>query len=326
MEAACRSPLVAAINAGWRLPMIERLLELGADVNGLGHWGRTPLVQAADRGARDIVAFLLSRGADLKATTTHGMTPLTVALSGESLEVARDLVLAGAEHDLADVAAIGDSALVEQVLQSGASVNEPGARGERPLCAAAKRGHGNVVKILLDNGADPNGSGGGDVPLYLACREPSLRVMELLLDAGADPNGCGGSGSRGETPLHYLGYAACEDKRGVLEAVQLLLRRGADATMCDNDGVDAIGRMKFWRRHDLARLMATHVAQLSEAKVDTLITLDAVGERLSVDLEFVQQLVKEGRLEAVELKKDVVRVSEASLRRYVNGLKKVGRG
>ena len=55
-----------------------------------------------------------------------------------------------------------------------------------------------------------------------------------------------------------------------------------------------------------------------------LITLDAVGQRLSVDLEFVQRLVKEGRLEAVELKKDIVRVSEASLRRYVNGLKRIG--
>ena len=84
--------------------------------------------------------------------------------------------------------------------------------------------------------------------------------------------------------------------------------------------------MKFWHRYDLARLMETHVAQLSEAKVDTLITLDAVAGRLSVDLDFVQQLLKEGRLEAVELKSDMVRVSEASLRRYVNGLKKVGRG
>jgi ankyrin repeat protein len=121
-----------------------------------------------------------------------------------------------------------------------------------------------------------------------------------------------------------LGYAAHNNERSVLEAVQLLLRRGADPKICDNDGVDAIGRMKFWNRHDLARLMETHVAQLSEAKVDALITLDAVGQRLSVDLEFVQQLVKEGRLEAVELKKDVVRVSEASLRRYVNGLKRVG--
>ena len=111
---------------------------------------------------------------------------------------------------------------------------------------------------------------------------------------------------------------------GVMEALQLLLRRGADPKICDNDGVDAIGRTKFWHRHDLARLMETHVAQMSEARVDTLITLDAVGQRLSVELEFVQQLVKEGRLEAVELKKDMLRVSEASLRRYVNGLKKVG--
>jgi len=51
-------------------------------------------------------------------------------------------------------------------------------------------------------------------------------MIELLLDSGADPNGCGGSGSRGETPLHHLGYAAYENERGVMEAVQLLLRRG----------------------------------------------------------------------------------------------------
>jgi len=306
--------------------MIKRLVALGADVNGLGQWGRTPLFEAASCGARDNLAFLVSQGADLKATTGYGMTPLSVALSGENLEVARDLILAGVEYDLADLAAIGDSVLVEQALKGGASVNELGARGDRALCAAAKRGHGKVVKILLDNGADPNGSGDGGVPLYLACRHPSLRTIELLLDAGADPNGCGGSGSRAETPLHHLGYAAYENERGVMEAVQLLLRRGADPTICDNDGVDSIGRMKFWHRYDLARLMETHVAQLSEAKVDTLITLDAVAGRLSVDLDFVQQLLKEGRLEAVELKSDMVRVSEASLRRYVNGLKKVGRG
>jgi hypothetical protein len=77
-----------------------------------------------------------------------------------------------------------------------------------------------------------------------------------------------------------------------MEAVQLLLRRGADPKICDNDGVDATGRMKFWHRHDLARLMETHVAQFSEARVDKLIRLDAVGQRQSVDLEFVQQLVK----------------------------------
>ena len=57
-----------------------------------------------------------------------------------------------------------------------------------------------------------------------------------------------------------------------------------------------------------------------------LAALEAVSQRLSVDLDFVQQLVKDGRLEAVELKKDMVRVSEASLRRYVKGLKKVWRG
>jgi uncharacterized protein len=113
-EEGYRSPLVAAISTGWRLPMIERLVGLGADVNGQGEWGRTPLVAAASRGDRDILGFLLSHGADWRSTAGHSMTPLSVALSGENLGVTRDLVLAGAEHDLVDVAAIGDSGLVEQ--------------------------------------------------------------------------------------------------------------------------------------------------------------------------------------------------------------------
>lgn len=48
--------------------------------------------------------------------------------------------------------------------------------------------------------------------------------------------------------------------------------------------MDVIERMRFWGRPDLARLMETHVAQLSEMTVDVLMTLDAVGQKLSVDL------------------------------------------
>lgn len=42
----------------------------------------------------------------------------------------------------------------------------------------------------------------------------------MLVDYGADPNGCGGIGSRGVMPLHHLGYAGYNDKRGVKEAVE----------------------------------------------------------------------------------------------------------
>ncbi len=106
-----------------------------------------------------------------------------------SFQVRGDLIAAGVEHDLADLAAIGDPALVERALKDGADANERDADGERALCAAAKRGHGNIVKMLLDNGADPNASGNGDVPLYVACGNPRLSIVELLLDAGTDPNG-----------------------------------------------------------------------------------------------------------------------------------------
>lgn len=132
-ESVGQSPLAVAIKAGWKLPMIQQLVELGADVNGVGRYGHTPLMEAARRDVGDIVAFLLSRGADLRAQTSDGVTALSEAIREENWEVAKNLVLAGAECDLVDVAAIGDSTLVERELQAGADVNEPDGDGERAL-------------------------------------------------------------------------------------------------------------------------------------------------------------------------------------------------
>jgi len=44
-----------------------------------------------------------------------------------------------------------------------------------------------LVKILIDSGADPNKSFGheGDTPLILACRYSTEGVVKLLIDNGA---------------------------------------------------------------------------------------------------------------------------------------------
>eukprot|EP00053_Salpingoeca_punica_P000389 m.28481 g.28481 ORF g.28481 m.28481 type:complete len:152 (-) comp10282_c0_seq1:253-708(-) len=78
----------------------------------------------------------------------------------------------------------GDVAVVEQYLQQGVSVNAKDHTGYSPLSAAVSYSHFDLVKLLLERGADPNiCDNDGDSPLHL-CED--VAVAKLLLAAGAD--------------------------------------------------------------------------------------------------------------------------------------------
>lgn len=60
-------------------PMVQFLLEKGADPNGKDRWQSTPLETAAKRGYPEIVKLLLEYGADPKAEDLNGDTALDIA-------------------------------------------------------------------------------------------------------------------------------------------------------------------------------------------------------------------------------------------------------
>ena len=74
--------------------------------------------------------------------------------------MARHLLDRGADYSITVAAALGDETRVKDLL-GGSSVKRPTrseACGKRPLSAAAERGHGHIVRLLLQTGADPNPS------------------------------------------------------------------------------------------------------------------------------------------------------------------------
>ena len=102
-----------------------------------------------------------------------------------------------------------------------------------PLHAASRRNNWQVVKALLDNGADPNlASGDGATPLMLAADKSALNAMhELLTDESAinkaDPNLRGYVATvpnDAVAPLHL----AVGKRVGGLAGVRKLLANGAD--------------------------------------------------------------------------------------------------
>ncbi len=112
------------------------------------------------------------------------------------------------------IAAIwGDVELIEQHIAAGTDIDarRDDAKGHTPLYAATKKGKTEVVRILLDAGADPNKAAtsdyfsskthGNPTPLHFAAYISNRVIVSLLMQTGADPTL---EDSNGKTPVDLL--------------------------------------------------------------------------------------------------------------------------
>jgi ankyrin repeat protein len=68
-----------------------------------------------------------------------------------------------------------------------AGISVAGNDGNTPLHYACEGGNLEVVKFLIDSGADVSVAGNdGNTPLHYACEGGNLEVVKFLIDSGAD--------------------------------------------------------------------------------------------------------------------------------------------
>ena len=122
---------------------------------------------------------------------------------------------AGAIHDAAKK---GDVAGIVIALDAGANINESDGMATA-LFYAILGGKLEAAKLLIERGADVNApSIMGTGPLGLAVGKRNVELIKLLLDHGANPNSIVGKG----TVLHLAAEGGCLDcikhwsKRGLM--------------------------------------------------------------------------------------------------------------
>ncbi len=289
------------------LGTVNALLAHGADVNAKEPVRQqTALMWALDRKREDVVRRLVEKGADVDATTTLGFTPLFFAARHNNVEAATLFLDAGVDVNAIskdDLSALhvavrrGHLEVTQLLLERGADANAD-KPGYTPLHWAtgtwdteltgrngmrAPKGHEwhslrgvqegkfEMVKALLDHGADPNAvlktnpkvwgytialPAKNSRPLALAAYAGAADVMRLLVERGADFS------ARPDNDLTTLMLAVGASRivwinrvteEESLEAAKAALELGADVNATNGRGNTAL--------HEAAKLGAVEVAR-----------------------------------------------------------------
>ncbi|KAG2492688.1 hypothetical protein HYH03_009102 [Edaphochlamys debaryana] len=156
------TPLHFAAGGG-HAAVVEALLQAGADVEAAmaTEEQARPLHLAAAGGHADVIRALLKAGACVDALQSDSGTALHLVARNGHLEAAKVLLEAGADKE----------AQTENNYLTAAA-------GWRPIHFAARQGHAALIK-------DQN------TPLTLAARNGHLEAVRVLLEAGVDRNTSG---------------------------------------------------------------------------------------------------------------------------------------
>jgi len=219
--------------------------------------GGTVLHVASEAMNEDMVAWLLAKGVTARKQDNRGVTPLDRAalaagpgndVAQRFPAVAQRLLFHGADLTIRAAVALADADRVRELVREDPSVlRDISWRRGGLLTLAVNHGHVEMVRLLLDLGADPDEQTTVEdvedpvlsrgTPLWNAALGGQHEIAELLLDRGADPNA---NVYASGWPLRNA-YVRQDD-----QMTRLLLARGARPTpymMAERGDVEAARKL-----------------------------------------------------------------------------------
>jgi cytohesin len=296
-------------------PVVQALIDGGADIHARSGGDTTPLMFAVRKGDMRSVQALLAAGADVNEKRVDLATPLLVAIINGHEDLV-DLLLdkganPNAEGGTTELTVPGVRAQAHKIELKKPSLRDQfrdvGSEGDngrnntfgRPLQAAVHVANWHVsdqfisvnldrlrvIKSLLKHGADINGrntdmeprwSGAryrrrlvGSTALLFAAKADDVEVMRLLLENGADPKI---NTDLNITPLMAaagIAWASNQERASeeqVLEAVKLLVEeQGADVNFVADTGETAMHAAAYRGANNVVQYLFDKGAKLDVA-------------------------------------------------------------
>ncbi|MBA3915900.1 MAG: ankyrin repeat domain-containing protein [Acidobacteriales bacterium] len=144
-----------------------------------------------------------------------------------------NLNISPADRQLYQAAFDGDMDGLKAAMQAGANVNSKGRGDFSPLIAAARNGHLDVVKYLVEHGADVDDKDNSrdKTALLAAAFRLHPDIVQYLAEHGADINA---QAINGFTPLHDAAFV------GDVATVKYLVDKGARLDLKNKHGQTAL--------------------------------------------------------------------------------------
>jgi ankyrin repeat protein len=293
------TPFAEACSQNLQVAVGEIIMRL-PDLEDASHHGRTPIHFAAQFSCLENVKLLVSRGASLQFKDQYARSVFHAAVHGGNLDTAKYLLAEFVElfsvHDCdtrgyqaLHFAAWGGHALIAKwLIAQGAMVDEHINSSFTPLKIASQDGHIDVVRCLLESGAEVNPGicrrplfcstlrGGrvsfirdlnqarkhfdpfltGTPPLACAVLKGHVQIVRELLLVGADPH-----------RVYYFGItsrdqARLPDHRRAIELLDAWKSIQALWVACSAGQIPSIGRRSVLKRlpKDLFRMIGSMFA------------------------------------------------------------------
>jgi ankyrin repeat protein len=231
---------------------VRLLLEYGSEPSSTAEDGWTALLAAARYGRLAVVRILLDHGADISSKHEGGEATLAITAEGNQKEVIEPLLQRRDEDKSQKAFALflaarnGHEEVVKCLLNRGAPTSAKTEEGATALHIAAGKGYVGIVELLLNGGLASSATKIGITPLRLAVAEGRESCVRVLLQR--EPH-IMGENLGGNTPLHVAA------EKGYEAIARLLLEKGVDYSALNREGLTAADVAKQADHEKIAKLI-----------------------------------------------------------------------
>ncbi len=254
------TPLLFAAREGC-VDCARILLDNGAKIDTTDPDGISPVLIATINGHYDAAVFLLGKGADPNLADRTGRTALFSAVDFHTMPVSNRPSPKDTDSEESSLN------LITTLLAKGANVNAQ-LKNQQPYRTKLDRGDDTMLTT-------------GTTPLLRAAKADDTEVVRLLLEKGADPKLATRAGITPLMAAAGLGTKE-EDTTGrfktesdAIESIKLLLAAGMDINAANGQGQTALHGAALKGSDEIVKFLADHGAKLDAKDRQGKTALDA---------------------------------------------------